>query len=96
MFLAAALHGKADMIVTANLRDFPAAHLDPHALEAQHPDTFVVGLYDEDGDAMLEAVRNHRAALRNPPRSTRDYLSDLHRLGLSRTVSLLRMHETAI
>ena len=75
---------------TANLRDFPASRLAPHAISAQHPDDFVSDLFETDAEAVLAAVRGHRAALRNPPRSARDYLAALERLGLVRTVSLLR------
>lgn len=34
------------MIVTANLRDFPAEALMPFEIEAQHPDEFIVHLTD--------------------------------------------------
>ena len=94
--LAAAIHGRADVIVTANLRDFPASRLIPHALAAQHPDTFVADLFEIDPETVLTAVRGHGAALRNPPRSVGEYLSALERLGLSTTASLLRIPETNI
>ncbi len=94
--LAAAIHGGADLIVTRNLRDFPIEQLAPHALAAQHPDAFVAELYEADPEAVLAAVRGHRAALHRPPRSAGDYLAALERLGLSGTVTLLRTHETAI
>jgi predicted nucleic acid-binding protein len=38
--LAAALHAKADAIVTFNLRDFPDNVLHPLGLEAIHPDDY--------------------------------------------------------
>ena len=40
--LAAAIAGRADVIVTKNLKDFPPAALQPHGIEAQHPDTFLI------------------------------------------------------
>ena len=94
--LAAAIHGHADVIVTANLRDFPSSRLAPYALVAQHPDAFVADLIQLDPESVLAAVRGHRAALRNPPRSVSQYLSALERLGLSTTSSLLRSRETDI
>ncbi len=94
--LAAAIRGQADVIVTGNLRDFPADRLAPHGLAAQHPDTFVAGLFDADPVAVLAAVRGHRTALRNPPRSAGDHLAALEGLGLVRTVSLLRPHATVL
>ncbi len=94
--LAAAIHGGADIIVTRNLRDFPVGHVAAHGLVAQHPDTFVAELFEADPEAVLAAVRGHRAALRRPPRSADDYLAALERLGLGRTLSLLQRHETVI
>lgn len=82
--------------MTCNLQDFPADHLVPHALSAQHPDAFIARLFETDPGTALAAIRGHRAALRHPPRSASDHLAALERLGLSRTVSLLRRHETEI
>jgi hypothetical protein len=39
--LAAASVGRCDVIVTANLKDFPEAALAPFGIEAQHPDQFL-------------------------------------------------------
>ena len=94
--LAAAIRGRADVIVTRNLRDFPADRLAPHALVAEHPDAFVAGLLKSDPETVLAAVRGHRAALRNPSRSVGEHLAALERLGLPRTVSELRAYEDAI
>lgn len=94
--LAAAIHGQAHIIVTYNLRDFPLDRLASYALEAQHPDTFIVGLLKDDFDGVLAAVRDHRAALINPPRSVSDHLAALAGFGLMRTRELLRPYETVI
>ena len=94
--LAAAIRGGADVIVTANLRDFPASRLAAHAISAQHPDDFISDLFQTHPETVLAAVRGHRAALRNPPRSASDHLTALERLGLDRAASLLRTHETDI
>ena len=94
--LAAAIEGGADVIVPRNLRDFPADRLAPHGLTAQHPDAFIAGLFDADPEAVLAAVRSHRAALRNPPRTASEYLAALERLGLVQTVSLVRQHQDSV
>jgi hypothetical protein len=39
--LAAAIVGRCDVIVTANLKHFPEAALAPFGIEAQHPDEFL-------------------------------------------------------
>ncbi len=36
--VAAAIHGEADIIVTANLKNFPASALSPDGLNTEHPD----------------------------------------------------------
>ena len=94
--LAAAICARADAIVTRNLRDFPADRLTPHGLQAQHPDEFVMGLLDAQLGDVLAAVRDHRTALRNPPRSPEEHLAALESLGLARSVSMLRDYMGAI
>ena len=84
---AAAIHGRADAIVTCNLRDFPAQALAPHGIEAVHPDRFVGGLLDGDPAAVLAAVR---ARLRNPPKSAAEYLATLEARGLPECAGRLR------
>ena len=94
--LAAAIQGGADMIVTRNLRHFPPERLVPHGVTAQRPDTFIADLFHADPEAVLMVVRSHRAALKNPRRSPGEYLAALERLGLSRTVALLRPYPGSI
>lgn len=55
--LAAVIHGRADVIVTANLRDFPTDRLVSCKLVARHPDTFVAELFDVDPEAVLATVQ---------------------------------------
>jgi hypothetical protein len=43
---AAAIHGKVDVIVTQNLRDFPSEALAPWGLRAVGPDRFLLDLLD--------------------------------------------------
>lgn len=88
--LAAAAHGRADVIVTANVRDFPAEVLDRFQLHAQHPDEFIAHLIDLDTARAISAVHDARQALLNPPRSVDEFLSLLERAGLPQTVALLR------
>jgi hypothetical protein len=40
--LAAAIVARADVIVTYNLKDFPATILEQYGIEAQHPDEFLL------------------------------------------------------
>lgn len=94
--LAAAVRGRADVIVTRNLRDFPADRLAPHGLEARHPDDFIVSLFEFQPGAVLAAARGHRAALKNPSRSSDEHLHALEGLGLTRTASVLAPYKNVI
>jgi hypothetical protein len=81
------------VLVTMNLKDFPADSLAPFAIEAQHPDVFIRNLLRLHETAMIAAVALHRAALRNPPKSAEEYLETLLVQGLPETVALLRQHQ---
>ena len=67
--LAAAIRGRADVIVTANLRDFPADNLTPFEIEAQHPDDFVLHLLSLAPGVVVAASGRHREGLKNPSRT---------------------------
>jgi predicted nucleic acid-binding protein len=88
--LAAAIRGRADVIVTMNRKDFPPEVLAPCGLEAQHPDEFVLPLLDLAPGLVVSAAQRHRQSLRKPPKTVEEYLETLARQGLPRTVSVLR------
>jgi hypothetical protein len=88
--LAAAIIGKAKVIVTFNLRDFPAAALDPYGIDLQHPDTFIVRLMEMNMMGVCLAAKKHRESLQNPPKTIQEYLEALERQGLTGTVTRLR------
>ena len=65
--VAAAIHCGAETIVTFNTRDFPPSALSRYKLEAQHPDDFIVDLFDLHPASVLQAVAEQRASLKKPP-----------------------------
>jgi hypothetical protein len=90
--LAAAITSSATIIITHNLRDFPAAVLGPHGIAAWHPDLFVRHLLDAEPDSVVEAVRDQQASLVNPPVPMPELLRTFERIGLVETVAeLLRL-----
>ena len=94
--LAAAIVGRADLIVTKNLKDFPGHRLNPFGIEAQHPDVFIrnlLGLREATG---IAAVAEHRASLRHLPKSVDDYLDTLLAQELPETETLLRQRRDRI
>jgi len=90
--LAAAIVGGANVIVTINVRDFPPEALAPFGIEAQHPDEFILHLLDLQPGIVAAAARDHRASLKNPPKTIDEYLNTLEAEGLTQTVSVLREH----
>jgi predicted nucleic acid-binding protein len=88
--LAAAIRAGAQVIVTANLDDFPAEALRKYAIEAQHPDEFVGHLVDLAPGVVLSVVSEQAADLKNPPRTVAELLDTLQANGLVQTVARLR------
>ena len=93
---AAAIHSGASLIVTFNLKDFPAEALRPYNLAAQHPDDFIVDLLDLHPAGVLEAAACHRRSLKNPPKTADEYLDTLLAQGLTQSVAVMRQWTVAM
>lgn len=87
--VAAAIKGRAQAIVTFNLKDFPAAELAKWDVEAIHPDEFINCQVGLSNSAVCTAAKRHRGMLVNPPKSVDEYLTSLETLGLPQTVTAL-------
>jgi predicted nucleic acid-binding protein len=87
--LAAAIRCQADVIVTANLKDFPAEALAPYDVEAQHPDAFIAHLTDLNPEKALKAFQAQVALLKNPPRTAAQILDTLRKVGMTATANQL-------
>lgn len=88
--LAAAIRAGAQVIVTANIRDFPATALEPLNIEAQHPDVFVLGLIDLDPGAVVTVLHQQQKDLRRPETTLSALLDLLERQALVQSVAALR------
>jgi hypothetical protein len=88
--LAATIHGGARTIVTFNLGDFPAPILEQYSVEAVHPDDFVVRLWEESAEAVLEAVRLQQAGLIRQPKTAAEHLATLEQCRLIEIAARLR------
>lgn len=88
--LAAAITGRAERIITFNLRDFPDTALRAYGIAAQHPDLFILQLLEQYRTEFCSAVKRHRSSLRNPPKTVAEYLAILEQQGLPKTVAALR------
>ena len=94
--LAAAIVGRCDVIVTKNLKHFPAKALEVYGIEAQDPDNFLLNLLDLTPGIFCGAIKKVRARLKNPPYSVQDYLNTLRKQGLIATVAQLEQFSEAI
>lgn len=88
--LAAAIKGQADTIVTLNLKDFPLDILQLYNIRPQHPDDFIYRLLEIDMEGVLLTMKEHRSRLKNPPKTSDEYLLTLEKQGLTRTVGIVK------
>jgi hypothetical protein len=59
--VAAAAQGGAQAIITANVKDFPAAALRPLSLEVVHPDDFLLDQLDLTPPTLVQVIREQAA-----------------------------------
>ena len=88
--LAAAIRSSAEYIVTYNLQDFPAATLATFDIQAQHPDDFLLSLFELAPELVCSAVKRQREGLRNPPKTAEELLDTFESQGLPLSVARLR------
>ncbi len=88
--LAAAIRAGANVIVSSNVRHFPASNLAPYNVTARRPDDFVVELLNPFREEVLIAVRQIADSWRKPPGTSDDVIASLERSGLSQSAAALR------
>ena len=88
--LAAAIKAGGQVIVTRNLKHFPASDLQPWGIDTKSPDDFVLDQVGIDGRTVAACVRQIADARTQPPEGVEDVLSQLERDGLVQAVAALR------
>jgi len=78
--LAAAVACDADRIITCNLRDFPITSCEPHGVEPEHPDGFLLGVWEREPQLIMcvllkQAADTGRHGPRLTPAAVLDYLA---------------------
>lgn len=73
--LAAALVGKAEIIVTDNLKHFPKKSLEKFNVVAQSADEFLLSLLDLSGDRLMSAVATQANRTKKPQLTVIDLLT---------------------
>ena len=88
--VAAAIRAQAQMIVTANLPDFPGEELEKWNIEVKHPDDFLVDQFHLDAIALHVIVQQIADDTARPPMTFSDVLDGLERCGATQATALLR------
>jgi predicted nucleic acid-binding protein len=77
--VAVAVKSQAGVIVTSNLRDFPASALAPHGIEPLSPDDFLLGLVSQHPQQMIRLITEQASDLKQPPKTVPDILQIIAR-----------------
>ncbi len=88
--MAAAIRGKANVIVTENNKDFPKDYLNSHDIEVFSSDKFLLRLIDVYKSTVLAALAAQVQTLKNPPQTKDQVLATLVRCGLKKAVEALK------
>lgn len=88
--LAAAIKCDAAVIVTENIRDFPAETLGVSAIQPMTTDAFVADLIDLDQAMATRIIERMRQDFRNPPYTFGDLLDRMTEIGLTESAAILR------
>jgi hypothetical protein len=88
--VAAAIAAGASVILTWNLRDFPAAALKKYGLHRQAPDTFLADIYDQTPDLAVGSLANARRNLNKSRVSALDFVDILNNLKLGQLATRMR------
>jgi predicted nucleic acid-binding protein len=90
--LAAAIAGKASVIVTSNLKDFPIRDLLPHGVTSQSPDNFLTDLHVAFPDALISSVKRARLNLRKTLPPAEAFVDAFQQHGLKKFSEVLRQN----
>jgi len=88
--VACAIQCEAEIIVTKNLKDFPAEELEKFNITAQHPDDFICDLFQSDKEAAITAFKKQLESLKNPPQTKEELLETFKRNGLPKAAELFK------
>ncbi len=88
--LAAAIRASAQVIVTANLKDFPDDRIGRYDIMAQSPDEFVLHVLELAPARVVSVVEEQARALTKPATTLDELLDRLRAIGLLRSVAAIR------
>ena len=88
--LAAAIQGRADLIVTNNLKDFPQEVLGHFDLSTQTPDEFFLNQLDLDPQQVMLVIQAQAKATENPVVTEEEILEKLRKSGAEKFADAAR------
>lgn len=94
--LAAALKTRAHILVTDNLKHFPADFLAPLNVEAFSTDQFLANTISLEPGKAVAAIRHMRLRFNKPEKEAKALFIDMEASGLFETVDVLRPHELSL
>jgi len=92
--VAAGIAAGASIILTWNLRHFPAKELKRFGLQRETPDTFLAGLYDKVPDLTIGSLANARRNLTKTQVSAFDFINILDSQKLVQLAKRVQKHLT--
>ena len=92
--VAAGIAAGAGLVITWNLRDFPAPELKRHGLRKLSPDAFLSDLYDQAPDLVVGSLANARRNLSKTRVSAPDFVLILNNQKLTKLVARIRKRLT--
>jgi hypothetical protein len=78
--VAAAVRGRADVIVTDNLKHFPSEACDPYGIDVQSVDEFLLYAFHLAPETVVLAMNEQVQDNRRPPQTLRDLLVRVERV----------------
>lgn len=87
--LAAAIKSNSNVIVTNNLKDFPAEYLSTFGLSAKSADDFLTDIIDLNPDIAIKAFKEMVLNKKNPEMDVYQVLESMRKVGLEDTANYL-------
>lgn len=88
--LAAAVHARAELIVTYNIRDFPRSSLAPYSIAARGPSMFLKHVYNSAPLQVMQTLGSQAAAIGQ----TTDYLLSRLQINVPAFVDTIRSNNS--
>ena len=87
---AAALVRAPCVILTNNIKDFPAEPLASHGVVVRRPDEYLTEMFDQHPDELVRVVREMSADRTEPPMTANEIVDALERAGVPGLAARLR------